>query len=48
MRLLQKVTGAHLLGVVLGLGVGLAVLLTAGPKLSQWMGLSKPAPFVIH
>jgi hypothetical protein len=48
MRLLKKVTGAHLLGVVLGLLVGLAVLMVAGPKLSQWMGLTKPAPYVLH
>jgi len=48
MRLLKKVTGAHLLGVVLGMIVGLAVLMIAGPKLSQWMGLTKPAPYVLH
>jgi hypothetical protein len=48
MRLLRKVRGAHLLGVVLGMIVGLAVLMVAGPKLSQWMGLTKPAPFVLH
>jgi hypothetical protein len=48
MRLLKKVTGAHLLGAVLGLLVGLAVLMVAGPKLSQWMGLSRPAPYVLH
>lgn len=48
MRLLGRITGAHLVGVGLGLIVGLAVLMVAGPQLSRWMGLSKPAPYVLH
>jgi len=48
MRLLRRVTGAHVAGVVLGLVVGMAVLMLAGPKLSLWMGLTRHAPYVIH
>jgi len=50
MRLLTKGDrGAPLGRGFWGFWCGMAVLMGgAGPKLSQWMGLSRPAPYVLH
>ena len=50
MRILNRMTKAHWLGISLGLVMGVLALNVLVPRLPVWLGLAKgkpPVPFVI-